>query len=72
MFREKNTSSFLKGYFWACDLYEDINIRSSGDIDILIAIEEFEDIHVIMLQNGFEMESHAVNYFNKKENVKNN
>lgn len=61
---------FLKGYFLACDLYEDINIRSSGDIDILIAIDEFEDIHAIMLQNGFEMESHAGNKNTDIEGIK--
>lgn len=50
MFREKIHPVFLKGYFGAFDMYEDINIRSFGDIDILIAIEEFEDIHAIMLK----------------------
>lgn len=47
---------FLKGVFLAVDLYEEIETRSSNDIDILIDIEEFPLYYEILNRLGYVYE----------------
>lgn len=48
---------FLKGIFLAADLYEQIEDRQSKDIDCLIPIDRFPEVHKFLVVQGFECEN---------------
>lgn len=50
---------FLKGYFLARDLYENIDERQTNDIDILIDAKDFVKCHHVFIDLGFSMHSHS-------------
>ena len=47
---------FLKGPVIAADLYGDISLRTSRDLDILIPITHFERAEKLLLSLGYEKE----------------
>lgn len=49
----------LKGMAYHRELYRQMFPKSSGDIDLLIPIEEFRQVHNYLLQNGFRQYFHA-------------
>lgn len=50
---------FLKGYFLARDLYENIDERQTNDIDILIDAKDFVKFHHVFIGLGFSMHSYS-------------
>ncbi|PGK22464.1 Renal dipeptidase [Priestia megaterium] len=47
---------FLKGPVLAKDIYNDVSLRTSKDIDILISIDDLEKTHRLLLEYGYEPE----------------
>lgn len=45
---------FLKGPTLGHDLYGDISLRTSGDLDVLVPIDQLENVEEILLQQGYE------------------
>ncbi|MFB2349234.1 nucleotidyltransferase domain-containing protein [Priestia megaterium] len=74
-------SLFLKGPVIAYDLYGDISLRTSKDLDILIPEENLAEAETLLLQEGYEKEEvqtvlnelkwryHHVTYFNPQKNI---
>ena len=48
---------FLKGPVIAADIYGDISLRTSKDLDILISITHVEKAEKLLLSLGYEKES---------------
>ncbi|WP_137790997.1 nucleotidyltransferase family protein [Bacillus sp. E(2018)] len=44
---------FLKGPVLAKDLYGDLSLRTSSDLDVLVPIEELEHVHTLLAQDGY-------------------
>jgi hypothetical protein len=57
-------SLVLKGPILADDLYGDISLRTSGDLDILIPLIDLERAHKILCENGFEREENFISVLN--------
>ncbi|MFB6801739.1 nucleotidyltransferase family protein [Peribacillus butanolivorans] len=71
---------FLKGPVIAADIYGDISLRNSKDLDILIPITDLKKAEEILLNNGYEREGisafddwkwmkHHVSYFHPLKKV---
>ncbi|WP_144549941.1 nucleotidyltransferase family protein [Peribacillus simplex] len=72
---------FLKGPVIAADLYGDISLRTSKDLDILIPIDSLEKAEELLLSIGYEKEvvpnilnewkwrHHHVVYYHPKKNI---
>lgn len=82
LFTENNIPVlFLKGPVIAADLYGDISLRTSKDLDILIPIKNLENAEALLLHYGYEREenlsllnewkwrSHHVTYFHPQKNI---
>ncbi|MCZ2257310.1 nucleotidyltransferase domain-containing protein [Sporosarcina sp. G11-34] len=55
LFRESNIRSlFLKGPVIALDLYGDVSLRTSKDLDILISINDLDKAREVLLNYGYE------------------
>lgn len=80
---EKIRLLFLKGPVIAQDLYGDISLRTSSDLDFLIPIEELEKAEAILVRQGYEKEDyiktvlndwkwrhHHVTYFHSEKRMK--
>ena len=50
---------FLKGPVIAADLYGDISLRTSKDLDILISLNDLEKVEKLLLSLGYEKEPDA-------------
>ncbi|WP_338789130.1 nucleotidyltransferase family protein [Metabacillus sp. FJAT-53654] len=74
---------FLKGPVIAHDLYGDISLRTSSDLDFLIPIEEIENAEAILVKLGYEKDDyiktvlndwkwrhHHVTYFHPQKRMK--
>lgn len=74
---------FLKGPVIAHDLYGDISLRTSSDLDFLIPIEELDKAEAILVELGYEKEDyiktvlndwtwrhHHVTYFHPEKRLK--
>lgn len=84
IFKDNNIKSlFLKGPFLSKELYGDLSLRPSSDIDILVPINELVSVNKILLDNGYihEAELHTVlgdwkwrhhhrEYFNNEKGIK--
>lgn len=51
-------SLFLKGPVIAVDLYGEISLRTSRDLDLIIAIENLELVNNLLYDNGYEKEDY--------------
>jgi hypothetical protein len=81
---ENNIRSLaLKGPTLAVDLYGDISLRTSSDLDILVPIHDLEKIDDILISHGYEREDqlskvlkewswrhHHVNYSHPQKKIK--
>ncbi|MGM0836100.1 MAG: nucleotidyltransferase domain-containing protein [Bacillota bacterium] len=74
---------FLKGPVLAQELYGDISLRTSCDLDVLIPISELAEAEALLVQQGYEKDDyiesilgdwtwrhHHVTYFHKQKGVK--
>jgi Uncharacterised nucleotidyltransferase len=74
---------FLKGPFLAADLYGDISLRTSGDLDVLIPIKDLKRIDTLLISEGYVKDDyiksvlndwkwrhHHVTYFHPVKNIK--
>lgn len=74
---------FLKGPILATDLYGDISLRTSGDLDVLIPIEDLERAEQLLIDEGYikdeyiqsvlndwKWRHHHFTYFHPKEGIK--
>lgn len=74
---------FLKGPMLAHDLYDDISLRTSSDLDLLIPINELEHAEEILNEQGYEKDDyiqtvlndwkwrhHHVTYFHPQKAIK--
>jgi hypothetical protein len=79
----KVPSLFLKGPVLAFELYGDISLRTSSDLDILIPIHDLDKVDKLLFQEGYTKDDyilsvlndwkwrhHHVTYFNKQNNFK--
>ncbi|WP_028550867.1 nucleotidyltransferase domain-containing protein [Paenibacillus sp. UNC451MF] len=57
-------SLVLKGPVLAADLYGDISQRTSGDLDILIPIEELEHAEQLLVRQGYEKDEYIQTVLN--------
>lgn len=55
---EKVRLLFLKGPMLGHDLYGDISLRTSGDLDMLISINQLEDAEKLLLKMGYEKDDY--------------
>lgn len=80
LFKENNIRLlFLKGPVIAKDLYGDISLRTSRDLDILISINELEKVETFLLKFGYErtevptpfwkLRNHHVTYFHPYKGI---
>ncbi|WP_336866212.1 nucleotidyltransferase family protein [Peribacillus frigoritolerans] len=82
LFTENNIRLlFLKGPAIAADIYGDISLRTSKDLDILIPITDLKKAEELLLNCGYENEeilpvsskrkwgSHHVSYFHSQKNI---
>ena len=49
---------FLKGPALGYQLYEDLSLRTSNDLDLLISIKDFEKANNLLLQQGYKRDSY--------------
>ncbi|WP_010678056.1 nucleotidyltransferase domain-containing protein [Bacillus timonensis] len=74
---------FLKGPVLATDLYGDISLRTSGDLDVLISIEDLERAEELLIEEGYikdeyiqtvlndwKWRHHHFTYFHPKKGIK--
>lgn len=47
---------FLKGPILGVDLYGDISLRTSGDLDALVPIDDLEKVNELLVKNGYVKE----------------
>jgi hypothetical protein len=50
---------FLKGPVLAFDLYKDISMRTSKDLDILIPLKELDQVNQILLDHGYQPDQYT-------------
>ncbi|MFC4320698.1 nucleotidyltransferase domain-containing protein [Litchfieldia salsa] len=55
---EKICPLFLKGPVLAADLYGDISLRTSGDLDILVPFEQLNQAESLLLSQGYEKDEY--------------
>ncbi|PHD75779.1 Renal dipeptidase [Bacillus sp. AFS043905] len=53
---------FLKGPVIAADIYGDISLRTSKDLDILISINDLKKAEELLLNNGYEREDDSATF----------
>jgi hypothetical protein len=74
---------FLKGPVLGLDLYGDVSLRTSSDIDLLIPINDLFKAEELLLQNGYVKDDyittilgdwkwrhHHITFFHKEKNIK--
>ena len=74
---------FLKGPILANELYGDISLRTSGDLDVIVPIAELEKIDSLLIQSGYVKDDyihtilndwkwrhHHVTYFHPTKRIK--
>lgn len=74
---------FLKGPFLGNEVYGDVSLRTCGDLDLLIPIEDLDNMHKILEIHGFikddyimsvledwKWRHHHVTYFHPSKNIK--
>ncbi|PGL70359.1 nucleotidyltransferase family protein [Bacillus sp. AFS055030] len=74
---------FLKGPVLATELYGDISLRTSSDLDILIPIKDLDRAEQVLIEEGFEKDEyiktvlndwkwrhHHITYFHPKKRIK--
>ncbi|MDR7079106.1 hypothetical protein J2Y03_004163 [Neobacillus niacini] len=74
---------FLKGPLLGNEIYGDVSLRTCGDLDILIPIEDLDSVHRILENQGFikddyilsilgdwKWRHHHVTYYQKSKNIK--
>ncbi|KMY51902.1 nucleotidyltransferase domain-containing protein [Peribacillus loiseleuriae] len=74
---------FLKGPMLGSELYGDISLRTSGDLDVLVPLEKLSKVEDILIQNGYEKNDyfqtvlsdwkwrhHHITFFHPKTNIK--
>ncbi|WP_459501934.1 nucleotidyltransferase domain-containing protein [Bacillus sp. C1] len=47
---------FLKGPILGIDLYGDISLRTSGDLDVLVPMDDLEKVNELLVKNGYVKE----------------
>jgi hypothetical protein len=57
-------SLFLKGPVIAADLYGDVSLRTSCDLDLLIPIKELEQAEALLVSLGYEKDEYIVSVLN--------
>ena len=60
---------FLKGPVLAADLYGDVSLRTSRDIDVLVPFDQLEVVQDILENEGYVQEQHSYILFEKKWRV---
>ena len=84
LFNENQIDSIvLKGPVLAIDLYGDLSLRTSADLDILIPITELDKVDQLLIEMGYEKEDyidtilndwtwrhHHFTYFHSQKGVK--
>lgn len=55
---------FLKGPLLGTDLYGDVSLRTSNDLDILIPIEQLDQAEDLLLQQGYVKDEYFDTHFN--------
>ncbi|MFS0861467.1 nucleotidyltransferase family protein [Fredinandcohnia sp. 179-A 10B2 NHS] len=55
---------FLKGPVLATDLYGDLSLRTSGDLDVLIPIEDLQKAEELILRAGYEKDEYIQSVLN--------
>jgi len=55
---------FLKGPVIAADLYGDVSLRTSSDLDILIPIEKLDEAEQLLISHGYEKDDYIVSVLN--------
>ncbi|MEH7493787.1 nucleotidyltransferase domain-containing protein [Neobacillus niacini] len=74
---------FLKGPFLGNEIYGDVSLRTCGDLDLLIPIEDLDSTHKILEEHGFMKDDyilsvlgdwkwrhHHVTYYHNSKNIK--
>ncbi|PEL07012.1 nucleotidyltransferase family protein [Bacillus sp. AFS017336] len=74
---------FLKGPVLATELYGDISLRTSSDLDILVPLHDLDRIEKILIEEGFEKDEyiktvlndwkwrhHHITYYHPKKRIK--
>ncbi len=51
-------SIFLKGPALALEIYGDISLRTSGDLDILVSIDQLESVNVLLCKVGYKKDEY--------------
>lgn len=57
-------SLFLKGPVLAADLYGDISLRTSSDLDVLIPIKDLDKVEELLLKLGYEKDDYILTVLN--------
>lgn len=84
LFSERKIRSlFLKGPVIAADFYENISLRTSGDIDVIVPIQDLKKVHELLLPLGYVKEAdfetvlsewkwrrHHVTYYHPEKKMK--
>ncbi|WP_430786403.1 nucleotidyltransferase domain-containing protein [Virgibacillus flavescens] len=81
--KEKIRLLLLKGPALAHELYGDISLRTSGDLDVLIQIDELENVDKLLTESGYKKDDyiesvlndwkwrhHHVTYFHREKQIK--
>ncbi|RDI45699.1 nucleotidyltransferase domain-containing protein [Falsibacillus pallidus] len=55
---------FLKGPTLAVDLYGDISLRTSSDLDVLVPIHDLEKVDKLLLEKGYEKDDYILSVLN--------
>lgn len=74
---------FLKGPFLAKELYGDLSLRTSGDVDFIIPVERLQEAEKLLEEHGYEKDDyietvlndwcwrhHHVTYFHSQKRIK--
>ena len=64
LFKEKDNTLVLKGPVLAADLYGDVSLRTSSDLDILIPIQDLEKAEKLLLMQGYEKDDYIQTVLN--------
>lgn len=55
---------FLKGPVIAADLYGDVSLRTSCDLDLLVRLEQLEDVEKLLQSNGYDKDDYIESILN--------
>ena len=59
LFNESKINTLvLKGPILGANLYGDVSLRTSGDLDILIPIQDLEKAEKLLLMQGYEKDDY--------------